>query len=310
MCAALAAGAALGQNYPTKPIRIIVPWAAGGAADLIARTVGTALTDTLGQPAVVENRVGAAGQIGTDAVVKSPPDGYMLLITPTGPLSIAGHFRKLPYDPVKDLAPIAMLVTIPSAFAVNGKLPIRSVEEFVQYARKTPGGVHYSIAAPGGNYHLSGVLLGIMAGVPLSPVGYKGTSPATTAILSGEVQAGISDLVTLLPHAVDGRIRILGVIDPKRSAVAPHIPTLGEAIPGYGATASAAMFAPANTPREIVARLNAIATGVIRQPEVQKSLIAAGLDPNPSTVEEMTRFMKEDTEKWGKLIKDANIRIE
>jgi tripartite-type tricarboxylate transporter receptor subunit TctC len=311
VCAFAAAGAAVAQNYPSKPIRVIVPVAPGGAADLIARTVGAGFSEGLGQPAVIENRVGAAGQIGTDAVVKAPADGYTLLVAPTGPLSIAGHFRKLPYDGIKDLAPITMLVTIPSALAVNAKLPIRSVEEFIQYAKKTPGGVLYSIAALGGNFHLSGELLGMMAGIKLTPVGYKGTSPATTAILTGEVQAGISDLVTLMPLAADGRIRILGVTDPRRSAVAPHIPTVGESgVPGYGATASAALFAPAGTPRDIIARLNAVATGVIRQPEVQKALIAAGLDPNPTTVEEITRFMKEDTEKWGKLIKDANIKIE
>lgn len=298
------------QQYPSQPIRIIVPVAPGGSADFIVRTVGVKISESVGQPVVVENRPGASMQIGIQAVVRSPADGYTLVVTPSGPISVSGHFQKLPYDPAKDLVPVAMLVWVPAGIAVNAALPIHNLNDFIVFSKGKPDGVSYSVAAIGTHMHLAGELLKSMTEARLVAVPYRGTAPAATAILSGEVPAGISDLATLLPHAMSGRIRILAIVNSARTATAPNLPTVSESgVPGYGADAWIGMFAPVGTPPRIIARLNTEVARSLALPDVRQAIGKAGLEPAPMNSEEMGRFVLDDTRKWGKVIKDANIKI-
>ena len=299
------------QQYPSKPIRIIIPYPPGGSSDLAVRTIGAKISESLGQPVVVENRSGASGQVGIQAVVRSPADGYTLVATPSGPVSISAHLQKLPYDPAKDLVSVAMLALVPSAIAVNAALPIYNLSDFIAFSKRKPDGVNYSVSGIGTHMHLAGELLKGMTGANLIAVAYRGTAPATTAVLSGEVPASISALATLLPHAMSGRIRILALIDSTRTTTAPDLPTVSESgVPGYGADAWMGMFAPAGTPPHIIARLNAEVARSLALPDVRQALGKAGLEPAPMKSEDMGRFVLDDIKKWGKVIKDANIKID
>ena len=299
------------QQYPSKPIRIIIPYPPGGSSDLAVRTIGAKISESLGQPVVVENRSGASGQVGIQAVVRSPADGYTLVATPSGPVSISAHLQKLPYDPAKDLVSVAMLALVPSAIAVNAALPIYNLSDFIAFSKRKPDGVNYSVSGIGTHMHLAGELLKGMTGANLIAVAYRGTAPATTAVLSGEVPASISALATLLPHAMSGRIRILALIDSTRTTTAPDLPTVSESgVPGYGADAWMGMFAPAGTPPHIIARLNAEVARSLALPDVRLTLGKAGLEPAPMKSEDMGRFVLDDIKKWGKVINDANIKID
>jgi len=298
------------QQYPSQPIRIIVPYPPGGSADFTARTVGVKISEGIGQPVVVENRSGAAGQVGIQAVVRSPADGYTLLTTPNGAVSISGHFQKLPYDPAKDLAPVAMLAWVPIGIAVNAAVPIHNLNDFIGFSKGKPDGVSYSVSGVGTHMHLAGELLKSMTGANLVAVPYRGTAPAATAVLSGEVPASISDLTTLLPHATSGRIRILALVNSARTTTAPDLPTVAESgVPGYGADSWIGMFAPAGTPPHIIARLNAEVARSLALPEVRQALGKAGLEPAPMKSDDMGRFVLDEIKKWGKVIKDGNIKI-
>ena len=298
------------QQYPGQPIRIIVPYPPGGSSDLAVRTVGAKISESLGQPVVVENRSGAAGQVGIQVVVRSPADGYTLVATPNGPVSISAHLQKLPYDPAKDLVPVAMLAWVPIGIAVNSAVPVHNLKDFIGFSKGKPDGVSYSVSGVGTLMQLAGELMKSMTGANLVAVPYKGAAPAATAILSGEVPAGISDLVTLLPHATSGRIRILALANSTRTTTAPDLPTVAESgVPGYGADGWIGMFAPAGTPPHIIARLNAEVARSLALPEVRQALGKAGLEPAPMRSEDMGRFVLDEIKKWGKVIKDANINI-
>ena len=299
------------QQYPGQPIRIIVPYPPGGSSDLAVRTVGAKISESLGQPVVVENRSGAAGQVGIQVVVRSPADGYTLVATPNGPVSISAHLQKLPYDPAKDLVPVAMLAWVPIGIAVNSAVPVHNLKDFIGFSKGKPDGVSYSVSGVGTLMQLAGELMKSMTGANLVAVPYKGAAPAATAILSGEVPAGISDLVTLLPHARSGRIRILAVASSTRTTTAPDLPTVAESgVPGYGSDGWIGMFAPAGTPPNIIARLNAEVARSLALPEVRLTLGKAGLEPAPMKSDDMGRFVLDEIKKWGKVIKDANIRID
>src|SRR3990167_5369179 len=281
------------QQYPGQPIRIIVPYPPGGSSDLAVRTVGAKISESLGQPVVVENRSGAAGQVGIQVVVRSPADGYTLVATPNGPVSISAHLQKLPYDPAKDLVPVAMLAWVPIGIAVNSAVPVHNLKDFIGFSKGKPDGVSYSVSGVGTLMQLAGELMKSMTGANLVAVPYKGAAPAATAILSGEVPAGISDLTTLLPHARSGRIRILAVASSTRTTTAPDLPTVAESgVPGYGADGWIGMFAPAGTPPNIIARLNAEVARSLALPEVRQALGKAGLEPAPMRSEDMGRFVQ------------------
>jgi tripartite-type tricarboxylate transporter receptor subunit TctC len=303
------AASAAAQGYPSKPIRVIVPFAAGGSADLTIRTATAKVAERIGQPFVIENRPGAAGQLGVDAVLSAPADGYTLLSTPSGAISVNVHLRKLPFDPATDLVPVTMLAKVPAAIAVNGQLPIHSIRDLLTFAETKADGVSYSTSSLGTHMHLTGVMLKAMTGGNFIPIPYRGTSPAATAIRAGDVPMGIADLTTLRPLAHDGGIRILAVVDPVRTATAPDIPTVAESgVPGYGASAWIGVFARAGTPPDIIAKLNEELTRAIKLPEVSKTYLAAGLEPMPMGLAEAAKFVRDDIALWGKLIKDNNIK--
>lgn len=299
------------QTYPTKVVHIIVPFAPGGSADLIARTVAAKLTDGMGQQVVVENRQAGGGRLGVESTVNAAPDGHTLLITPNGPMSIARYAAQLPYDTLTDLAPVSMLATIPAGIAVNAQLPPKTLAEYIAYAKARPGQLNYAVSSIGTHMHLAGELLKSMTGINVVAVPYRGTGPAATALGAGEVQAGVLDLASLLPAQARGAVRILAIADPKRTSTAPDIPTAAEAgVPGFGVTAWIAMFAPAKTPAPIIAKINGEVGKALRMADVRDILTKAGIEPAPSSPEEMGKILRDQVVDFGKIIKEANIKFD
>nr|ART40120.1 K157 [uncultured bacterium] len=310
---AIIAGAAPAgaQSYPSKVIHIIVPFAPGGSADLIARTIAAKFSDSLGQQTIVENRPAGGGQLGVEMTVNAAPDGHTLLVTPNGTITITRHARQLPYDTAKDLAPVSMLATIPAGVAVNDKLPPKTLADFIKYVKERPGQLNYAIPTIGTHMHLTGELLKAASGMNIVAVPYKGTGPAAAALAGGEVQAGVADLASLLPHASRGAIRILAVTDPKRTSTAPNIPTAAEAgVPGFGVQAWIGMFAPAKTPPAIIARVNSEVAKALNMPDVREILTKAGVEPAPSTPDALAGVVRDQIDNFGKVIKQANIRFD
>jgi len=308
VAAPLTAGA---QNYPTKVVHVIVPFAPGGSADLIARTVAAKLTDSLGQQVVVENRQAGGGRLGVESTVNAAPDGYTLLVTPNGPMSIARYAAQLPYDTMTDLAPVTMLATIPAGIAVNAQQPVKTLAEYIAYAKSRPGQLNYAVSSIGTHMHLTGELLKSMTGINVVAVPYRGTGPAAAALSAGEVHAGVLDLASLLPAQARGAVRILAVADPKRTSTAPDIPTAAEAgVPGFGVTAWIAMFAPGKTPAPVIAKLNREVGNALYMTEVREILTKAGIEPAPSSPEGMAKILRDQVADFGKIIKEANIKFE
>lgn len=301
--------AAAAQSFPSKPIRIVIATGPGSFVDIIARVLATKLPDTLGQPVVPENRTGAAGQLAADSVAKSPPDGHTLLVASPGPLTVGPQFGKTAYDPLRDFAPVAMLATAPSAFAANVAIPIRTFEEFLTYVRARPGAVSYSHPGPGSLMNLGGEQMKVMAGINMIGVPYRGGTPAATAIATGEVQVGFADLPSLKSLSDAGRVRIIALIDQTRSSYAPEIPTVAESgLPGYDAGGWGMLVAPAGTPPEVLARLNAEVRRAFDLPDVRDAFKKAAIDPMLMSPEESAKYLRAQYEKWGKLIKDVGIK--
>ena len=268
--------AAQAQTYPDKSIRVVIPVAPGGSADLVARTISARLSEAFGKPVIVESRTGAGGEIGVDSVVRSAADGYTLLSTPNGPISVGVHVQATKYDPAKDLAPVAMEVLVAAGIGVNAALPIYTIGDLINAAKAKPEGLSYSHSGIGNTMHLSGELLKSMTGANLVPVPYRGTSPAVTAVLTGEVPFGIADMTSLMPLAEAGKVRILAVTNSSRIAVAPDIPTVGESLTGYAADAWIGLFAPAGTPADIVNRINNEVERALARPEVKENFQKVG----------------------------------
>jgi tripartite-type tricarboxylate transporter receptor subunit TctC len=309
VCALLALPAANAQTYPDKPIRIIVPVAPGGSADLVARTIGARLSESLGKPVIIESRVGGGGELALESVIRAAPDGYTLLSSPNGPISVAPHVQRPKYDVAKDFTPVAMQVLVGAGIGVNAALPIHSMNDLIKTAKATPEGFHFAHSGVGNTMHLAGELLKSMTGTNLVPVPYRGTSPVVTAILTGEVPFGIADLASMIPVADAGRVRILAVMNSSRIGIAPDVPTVAEAgLPGYAADPWIGLFAPAGTPPAIVERLNAEVARALARPEVRDNFVKAGLQPAPMTAEETRRFVLDDIEKWGKVIRSINLK--
>jgi len=311
LAAVLGVGAAAAQTYPDRPIKIIVPVAPGGSADLIARSIAARLTNSLGKPVVVESRAGAGGEIGVETVVRSAADGYTLLSTPNGPIAVAGHLQRLNYDVAKDLVPVAMEAFVGAGIGVNASLPIHNVAELIKASKDNPNGLSFSHSGVGNHMHLSGELLKYMTGANFVAVPYRGTSPAVAAILSGDVPFGVADLTSLMPVAAAGKVRIIAVINSQRIGAAPDIPTVAESgIAGYAADPWMGIFAPAGTPPDIVARLDAEVQKALADPQLRDTFRKAGLEPVTMTPEQMRAFVLADIAKWGKVIKDIGIKIQ
>ena len=303
--------AACAQTFPTKPVRIISPYPPGGGNDIISRSIAQKLTGQLGQQVIVENKPGANTIIGTEMLAKSPPDGYSIILVPSSHAINQSLYAKLPYDAVRDFSPITLAGSSPLVFAVNPSSPIKSVRDLIRLAQAKPGELTYSTAGNGSSGHLAGVLFALTAGIKLQHVPYKGTSPALTALLANEVTLSISTPPPFLPQIRAGKLHPLGMSSAQRSPAAPDIPTIAESgMPDYSATLWYGFLAPANTPRNIVQRLNTAIVAVVKDAEVRDLLSGQGIDPLSCTPEEFLRLIASDLEKWAKVVKESGARVE
>ncbi len=305
---ALAAGA---QNYPTKPVRIVVPFPAGGGVDLTARTVSQKLTDYLGQQVVIDNRAGAAGTIGAEHVAKSAPDGYTLLVAGPGSVAVAPLlFPKLGYNPLKDLAPITMLVTMPYIIVAHPSVPAKNAAELIALAKANPGKLNMASGGAGTGQHLAGEFFNVLAGIKMIHIPYKGTAPAIADIMGGHADLTFSD-PSVLPQLQAGRLKVLGVSGTKRYPPLPNVPTVNESgLPGFDALNWYPLMAPAGTPRDLVMKLNTEAIKALNSPDVRDKLMAQGLIPAPMSPEQLGQFIREDYERWARVIKAANVKLD
>jgi tripartite-type tricarboxylate transporter receptor subunit TctC len=302
---------AFAQPYPAKPLRLVVPFPPGGPTDITGRTIAEKLQQRLGEPLIVENRPGAGSIIGTDAVAKSPPDGYTLLL---GSNSIALQpllQAKLPYDPQKDLAPVILAVRIPNVLVVNPSVPAKTVTEFIALARAKPGTINYASVGNATGPHLFAELFRSLTGVNIVHVPYKGTAPAVNDLLGGQVQALFDSLATALPNIRAGKLRALGVTSLQRSKSAPDIPTLDESgAPGYEATGWFGVLVPAGTPPGVVTRLNAEIGTILKMPDVEERFLKFGAESGGGSPADFAAFIRSEQDKWGKIIREAGIKAE
>ena len=305
-------GAAFAQGYPDRPVKIIVPFAPGGATDVLARTIGQKLGEAWGQQVVVENRTGAGGNIGADAVAKAAPDGYTLLMGAIGPNAVnAFIFAKMPYDTEKDFAPITQVARVPMLLVVHPSLPAKNVKELVALAQSKPNGLNFASGGIGASQHLAGELFKFMTGVQMVHVAYKGAAASVNDVLAGQAQLTFGDMVAFLPHAKAGRVRAIAVTTAQRSPAVPDLPTIAEAgVPGYEATAWYGMFAPAGTPAAIVNKISAEAVRILRTPEVSERVINLGAEPVGSTPAGYGDFLKAEMVRWSKVVRSAGIKSE
>jgi tripartite-type tricarboxylate transporter receptor subunit TctC len=309
--AALFAFPALAQDYPSRPVRLVVPFAAGGPNDIIARLVGGRLSEALGQQIVVENRPGAGGNIGTDFVAKAPPDGYTLLSAGPGSLIINPLLGSVPYDTARDFAPVSLMASAPNVLVVHPSVPAKSVKELIELARARPRQLNYASGGPGSTPHLSGALFAVMAGIDIVHVPYKGTGPASADLLGGQVQMAFFGIPPLLPHIKSGKLRALAVTGMRRSPELPEVPTMHEAaLPGYEVSPWYGLLAPAGTSRAIITRLNAEVSRVVRSADMKEKLAVQGAEAAGGTPEEYAAVIRADTATWARVIKDAGIRGE
>ena len=308
----LAACTAHAQNYPAKPIRFVVPFAPGGGADLVARTVGMKLTEAFGPAVIVDNRTGAAGSIGADVVAKSPPDGYTLLLGSNGPLAInPSLYQKLPYDAARDFAPVSIATIMPFLLVVHPTLPVQNVKELVALARSRPDQLNYASPGTGSTTHLANDLLKSMTGMKVAHIPYKGVAPAAVDLISGQVQMMSGDLSSLLPHVKSNRMRALAVTGAKRSHLLPAVPTIAESgVPGYEASGWFGVLVPAATPPAIVERLNAGIVKGLAAPDARERLVAFGGEAGGSTPEQFAAHIRGEAAKWGKLIKSLGLKAD
>ncbi len=303
---------AAAQAYPTKPIRLIIHFPPGGPTDIVGRAVAQKLTDAWGQQVIVDNRPSAGGIVGVEAVVRSNPDGHTLLFATGGSMSLAPAFNsRLPYNVFTDLAPVSLVVINPQILVFHPAFPPNSVTELVALAKSRPGTINYASVGPGSPNHLGMEMLKAMAGIDMVHIPYKGTAPALTDLLGGQVSLLFNSMPTVLPHVKGGKLKGIAVGSAKRSPAAPDIPTVAESgVPGFDYVTWYGLFAPAATPRAIVAKLNAEVVRMLAGPELAQRLAVQGADPRSSTPEGLARYMREEHERWKKVIKSANIRIE
>ena len=297
------------QGYPTKPIRLIVPFAPAGGTDIMARVIAAQVSESLGQTIVVDNRPGAGGIIGTDTVVRANPDGYTLIMVNSN-FSGSAAIQKLPYDPVKDIEPIVLIGETGLLLAVNPALPVNSVKDLVAHAKANPGKLNYASVGAGSLTHLSLELFKLETRVDIAHVPYKGGSPALTATVSGEVQLTAISIVPTIPLVKTGRLRAIAVTTGKRSAVLPEVPTIGETVPGYESIHWYGVWGPKKLPKAIVARWNKEVAKVLQSKEMQTRMAAEGLEPAGGPPEQLMTVVRRDVEKWRRVVKEAKIPTE
>jgi tripartite-type tricarboxylate transporter receptor subunit TctC len=308
---ALSLSSALAQNYPNKPVHLIVPFAPGGFTDVVARILGQKLSASLGQQFVIENKAGAGSTIGTDFVAKAPADGYTLVMVSTTHVISPWIYKSLPYDPIKSFTVVGKLVDSAYVLLVNPKVPARNVKEFIALAKAAPDTIHYASSGNGSSQHLMGGLFVSMTGAPLKHVPYKGSSGAAQDLVAGVVESSFAGVPNALAQVPQGRLKALAVTTAKRIPQLPDVPTMQEAgVPGYSASVWLALLAPAGTPPDIVNKLNAEIAKAMNDPETSKALYNAGVEADPSTPQAMSEYMVQEMARWGKVVKDAGIKME
>jgi len=301
---------AFAQAYPSKPIRYIVPFPAGGGQDLVVRALAPRMSEALGQTVIVDNRPGAATMVGAELAAKSPPDGYTVFNGSNTTLAINPNlYSKVPYDPLKDFVAVTQIASLPNLLVVHPSLPVRTVKDLATLARNRPGQLNYGSSGTGTPAQLAGVMFGDEAHAKLVHVPYRGSSQALTALISGETQMMFGSMTSTLPFVKSGRLRAIAVTGAKRSLAAPDVPTVAEAaFPGFEAITWYGLFVPAGTPPAIIARLNTEVVKILRMPDFRDWLVAQGADPAPGTPEELAAFVKAELVKYAKIVKDSGMK--
>jgi tripartite-type tricarboxylate transporter receptor subunit TctC len=299
-------------SYPAKPVRLVVPFPAGGTTDILARAVAQKLSETWGQQVIVDNRPGAAGNIGTELVARSAPDGYTLLMGTVGTHAInASLYEKLPFDPVKDFTPVVLVAGVPNVLVVNQSVPAQSVAELIAYAKANPGKLNFASSGSGTSIHLSGELFKVLTGVQMTHVPYKGSAPALTDLMGGQVQLMFDNLPSSLAFIKAGRLRALAVTSTTRAAALPDIPTMVEAgVPGFEASSWFGVLAPAGTPRDIVLRINAEVAKWLATPEAREKLAGQGAIVAGGAPEDFARHIASESAKWARVVKASGAKVE
>ncbi len=312
IAALVCADAASAQPYPTRPVKVIVPWPPGQATDIAARLVAQKLQESFGQPFVVDNRPGAGGSIGSDAVAKASADGYTLLAASSGPISIMPNLQKIPYDPLKDFAPVSPIAAAPFALVTAPSFPALDAKAFVALVRANPDKYAFSSSGTGATAHLFVELFNSMAQLRARHVPYKGSAPALTDVMNGQIDYTIETVASVATHVKSGRLKAYGVTTARRASALPDLPPLSEAadIPGYDVAAWIGYVAPAGTPSDVVARISSEIRKVLQSSELRERYLALGLEPVSSTPEEMAAAMRREQERYATIIRNANIKIE
>ena len=309
---ALIAGVAAAQPWPSKPIKWVVPFAPGGTTDILARTIGEKLSVTLGQPIIVENKPGAGGGVGAEQVAKSPPDGYTIMGGTISTHAInASLYKNLPYDPVRDFAPITLIVRVPNMLVVNPDVPAKDVRELIALLKMNPGKYSFASSGNGTSQHLSGELFKVMTGVEMQHVPYRGSPPALADVVGGQVTMTFDNITTAWPLVKGGKLRALAVTTATRSPIAPDVPTLAESgLAGYEIGSWQGVFAPAGVPAEIVKRFNAEIVRIINAPDVRQKLVDMGAEPAPNTSEEFAAMVKAEVAKWADVVRKSGATVD
>ena len=314
LCIALAAApiAAFAQVYPSKPIRLIVPWPPGQATDLAARIVAEKISQALGQPIVVENKPGAGGAIGSEAVARAAPDGYTLLAASSGPISIMPNLQKIPYEPLKDFAPVTLTAIAPFALVARPNFPATNARELVALVKANPDKYTFSSSGTGATAHLFSELFHSQAQIKARHVPYKGSAPALTDLMGGQIDYTIETVASIVSHVKSGKLKAYGVTTAKRSSALPEVPTLAEAanLPGFDAAAWIGYLAPAGTPREIIARISAEVQKAVQAQDLKDRYVTLGMEPAANTPDELGALMRREQERYGQIIRSAGIKIE
>ena len=311
LSAAITAAPAHAQQFPSRPIRLISPYPPGGGNDVLARLIADKLGDGLGHRVVVDNRAGANTIVGTDIVAKSAPDGHTLVLVPNSFVTNVGFYAKLPYDTVRDFAPVALVALSPQMLVVHPSVPATTVKELIALAKAKPGFYSYGSSGNGSVGHLAMALFDMMAGVKMEHIAYKGTAPAVTELLGGQIQLMMSSMLSVLPQVRAGKLRLLAVTTARRSPAVPDAPTIAESgVPGYEATLWYGLVAAAHTPAPILEKLSSQIEKTLRDPEIVDKLARQGVEPYYYGPQEFAKRVREEIPKWAKVIKDAGIRIE
>lgn len=298
------------QAYPSRPVRIISPFAAGGGNDLICRTIAAKLTDSLRQQVIVENRTGANGIIGTEAAARAAPDGHTIVLIPSGHAVNASIRKKLPYDAIRDFTTISMVGSSPLVLAVHPSVPVKNVKDLVAFAKSRPGQLNYVSAGIGSSGHLGGALFDALTGTKMVHVPYKGMSLALTDLISGQVTMAFATSLSVVPHVQSGRLRALATTGAQRSPALPDLPTVAATVPGYEASLWYGFVGPARMPADVVRRLNAEIVAILKLPDVRERLTGQGIDIQSSTPEEFAKLLVADLQRWAQVVQRAGIRAE